>query len=273
MRARACAHACAPLHLPPHHYRSFAQGEVATTKCLLPTPFGGRDFHLFCSPHNLGATQVVEELKTSDVWVTGGKQPSVPLTCTTEVAQLASCDHMLVLLDERTWTSGEDTAKFVAHIHAAMHIGVHMLCVHEFPSVCGPARHAVEFHRMFHEEWTPTHLQGGAANLYKEIALALKGVEWRKPGLVAVASKLAAGGDEHSPIEVVVPTSYVAASGPNKWLGAASVPAVEVALSPPNGVALPAAGTKTSMSSKEETLTNQPRPVASDALHLTALEA
>jgi len=35
---------------------------------------------------------------------------------------------------------------------------------------------------------------------YKEIALALKGVEWRQPGFVAFASKLAASAGEHKPI-------------------------------------------------------------------------
>ena len=55
---------------------------------------------------------------------------------------------VLVLLDERTWTSGDDTAKLVEHIHAAMRIGVHINCVHESPSVIGPPRHACEFGRM-----------------------------------------------------------------------------------------------------------------------------
>ena len=75
-----------------------------------------------------------------------------------------------------------------------MAAGIHMLCVHEFPSVVGPPRHECDFALMFRSDWTPDHLQGGATNLYKEIALALKGAEWRKPGFVALASKLAAAG-------------------------------------------------------------------------------
>jgi hypothetical protein len=47
---------------------------------------------------------------------------------------------MLILLDERTWTSGADTAKFVEHIHKAMGIGVHICCVHEMPAVVGLPR-------------------------------------------------------------------------------------------------------------------------------------
>ena len=81
---------------------------------------------------------------------------------------------MLALLDDRTWTSGDDTAKFVEHIHQAMSVGVHLNCIHEFPAVVGPPRHECEFALMFGDDWTPAHLTGGKTNLYKEIALALK---------------------------------------------------------------------------------------------------
>jgi hypothetical protein len=59
-----------------------------------------------------------------------------------------ACDHMLLLLDERTWTSGKDTARLVAQIHRAMRIGIHIFCAHEFPSVVGPSRHECEFDKM-----------------------------------------------------------------------------------------------------------------------------
>ena len=133
------------------------------------------------------------------------------------MAKLAECDHMLVLLDERTWTSGETTAWLVEHIHEAMRAGVHLNCVHEFPSVVGPPRHECEFGLMFGDDWTPRHLTGGKMNIYKEIALALKGIEWRQPGMVAFASKLAARVAEHHPIDVKVPDSYVPDEGPNPW--------------------------------------------------------
>ena len=135
---------------------------------------------------------MAEELKAAPVFVSKGKKASAPLTYTTDVSKLASCDHMPVLLDDRTWTSGEDTAKLVEHIHQAMRLGVHLNCVHEFPSVVGPPRHSCDFNLMFGDDWTPAHLTSGPTNLYKEIALALKGVEWRQPGFVAFASKLAA---------------------------------------------------------------------------------
>jgi hypothetical protein len=50
--------------------------------------------------------------------------------------------------------------------------------------------------------------------------LALKGEEWRQPGLVALASELARGACEHKPIKVQVPASYVPKTGTNPWAGA-----------------------------------------------------
>jgi len=195
----------------------YMQGEAAMGKVSLPPPLKDREFHLFCSEFNAGAKEMAEELKVAPVFQTEGKKASAPLTFTTDVSKLAACDHMLVLLDERTWTSGDTTAKLVEHIHEAMRLGVHLNCAHEFPAVVGPPRHECEFGLMFGDEWTPPHLTGGKTNLYKEIALALKGVEWRQPGLVAFAAKLAASAGEHKPITFEVPNSYEPKSGPNPW--------------------------------------------------------
>ena len=195
----------------------YLQGEAAMGKISLPPPLKGREYHLFCSPFNAGSKEFAEELKAAPVFVTKGKKASAPLTYTTDISNVESCDHMLVLLDERTFTSGEDTAKFVEHIHEAMRKGVHVNCIHEFPSVVGPPRHECEFGLFFGDDWTPSHLTGGKTNMYKEIAFALKGAEWRQPGLVAVASKIAASAGEHTPIDFKVPDTYEPSSGPNSW--------------------------------------------------------
>ena len=86
-----------------------------------------------------------------------------------------------------------------------MRLGVRIYCIHEFPSVVGPQRHACDFALMFDDEWTPQHLKSGPANLYKDIALALKGAEWRRPGLVAFASKLASYDGTRSPVVAGLP--------------------------------------------------------------------
>jgi len=105
-----------------------------------------------------------------------------------------------------------------------------MNCIHEFPAVVGPPRHECEFGLFFGDDWTPAHLTGGKTNLYKEIAFALKGAEWRKPALVAVASKLVTSAGEHKPIEVKVPNSYEQKIGTNPWL--APMPASPLAKDP-----------------------------------------
>ena len=40
---------------------------------------------------------------------------------------------------------------------------------------------------MFDDDWTPAHLTGGPTNLFKEIALALKGGAWRAVSMRMVA--------------------------------------------------------------------------------------
>jgi len=196
----------------------YLEDETARIKVSLPPPLNGRKHHLFCSEFNAGAVALANELRESNVFVTKGKKASARLSITTAVDELADCDHMLVLLDKRTWTSGADTAKFVEHIHTAMRIGVHITCVHEFPAVVGLPRHACDFALMFGDDWTPAHLTGGPTNLYKEVDVALKGAEWRQPGLVAWASTLATSSGEHKPIDVRVPKSYKARTGANPWL-------------------------------------------------------
>jgi len=106
---------------------------------------------------------------------------------------------MLVLLDARTWTSGEDSFQLGLHVEEAFRSGVHLCCAHEAPSLLGPPRSASEFSLIF--DATPDHLCGrdGPANLYREIATTLLSDEWRKPGLAALASKLAETPPERQP--------------------------------------------------------------------------
>jgi hypothetical protein len=77
----------------------------------------------------------------------------------------------------------------------------------------------------FNDDWTPVHLTGGRANLYQEMDLALKGEEWRQPGLVALATKLATSAGAHTPFTVRVPTSYEPKTGANPWASAGPQPA------------------------------------------------
>lgn len=59
-----------------------------------------------------------------------------------------------------------------------------------------PPRHAVRHAIKFvAEEQTPAHLRSGEKNLYREIAVALLGDEWRLPGLVRLLEKLSKRAD------------------------------------------------------------------------------
>lgn len=62
------------------------------------------------------------------------------------------------------------------------------------------------------------HLASGPTNLYKKIAIALKGCEWRRPGLVAFATKLMESNMPHkSSVKFTVPSAYEPKTGPNPW--------------------------------------------------------
>jgi hypothetical protein len=73
------------------------------------------------------------------------------------------------------------------------------------------------WHWQFNEGQTPVHLLSKQTNLYKDIAVSLKDLEWRLPGLVAMTFKLSASVDEHTPVPLEIPESYEPATGPNPW--------------------------------------------------------
>ena len=102
---------------------------------------------------------------------------------------MAVCDHMLVYLNSLTWTHDPDALVF--DIKAAQHLGVHLQGAHEFPSVLdgvGSLRGALEFDAILRA--TPEQLTSGQTNIYKEIAIGLKGGAQRNVGLELLAQKL-----------------------------------------------------------------------------------
>jgi hypothetical protein len=67
--------------------------------------------------------------------------------------------------------------------------------------------------------------------------IALKGEEWRQPGLVTLAAKLATSAREHKPIQVRVPSSYKPKTGANPWseVGSAGLQAMRSQAPPESG--------------------------------------
>mmetsp|Transcript_36685 Transcript_36685/g.97113 ORF Transcript_36685/g.97113 Transcript_36685/m.97113 type:complete len:148 (+) Transcript_36685:244-687(+) len=72
-------------------------------------------------------------------------------------------------------------------------MGMHMdlQTCHEFPSVIDPGseRHALEFKEVM--DATPADLKTWPANIYSQIAIAIKGGALREPGLANLAQRLA----------------------------------------------------------------------------------
>ena len=189
----------------------YVQGEVGNQTLVPPALTHGRTRHLYCSPHNLGAEGVGAELNELFRRRSGksrGRRSmagSAPLKVTTSFAELEQCEHMLLYLTSTTWTSAEASLSFAREVAQAQRLGVHLLLVHEFPSAmdeAGSTRGACDFNDMWNEGWTPKHLLTGEANVYQQIAIALKPGAWRIAGLATVALKLGEGGGERLPIEL-----------------------------------------------------------------------
>ena len=181
---------------------------------------------VYCSPHNLGATELAAELnatfapsKSRDIQRrhasnrgTGGSHGAQsttasirPLRWTSlsyrespvaasrgqlleKVESLDECDHILIYLTALTWT--HEPEAFAAEIREAMRLGVHLQPCHEFPSVLDPEslRDALPFKEIM--DATPADLTKSPRNIYSQIAIALKGGELRDVGLANLAVKL-----------------------------------------------------------------------------------
>ena len=99
---------------------------------------------------------------------------------------------------------------FAREVAEAMRRGVHLLLLHEMPGgEEQAARHGVEFGTFFAPPpvGTPPHLV--TANVYGQIAVALKGGEYRKVSMALFAQALADGApDECKPVKVDEPPEY-----------------------------------------------------------------
>eukprot|EP00966_Prymnesium_polylepis_P054329 1256264-Prymnesium_polylepis.1 len=152
-----------------------------------------------CSPHNLGARELVEEL--NKIW------PGLLEVAAVESwSDLSACDHMLVYLNALTWT--RDPEPLAAEIREAQRMGLHLQLCHEFPSVLDPGslRHALEFKQIM--DATPADLAAGQSNIYSQIAIALKGGELRNTGLANLAARLVV----QNGVEGVVASALASAS-------------------------------------------------------------
>ena len=140
-------------------------------------------FHVYISKHNPGAARLVREAVYAQ-------------ECKFRVSQmlddLHSCAKMLIYLTDRTWTSGETSSAFAEEVAQAMDSDIPILLAHEMPGEQQEGRNATEFKNFFvcDEGTTPAPLL--KRGIYKTIAVALKGGEWRKASMVRLCEGLGA---------------------------------------------------------------------------------
>ena len=210
--------------------------ELATrTLKPLDPPKDGHVFHVFCSEHNPGAEALLDEMgKESGIkvkmsglagaglagdtrsytlkrldsiklaTVQGGRKLAKvtmkygnTLYATNDPDHLEECGHMLLYLHSQTWTRGDDVSSALAeHVAKAMDLGVHVLLAHEMNGAGQAMRFPCAFASFFScpDGATPADLL--KRGVYAEVAVALKGSEWRKASMRLLSMALAMGKEE-----------------------------------------------------------------------------
>ena len=151
-------------------------------------PGGKSRFHIYASPLNPGALELVEEVASER-----GMQLNAPssVLVTTEPALLGASEHFLLYLTAQTWTRGKASEELADEVTRAMDLGMNMLLAHEMPGVGGQAaRHGCEFGAFFSnpDGATPNSLL--KRGIYSKIAIPLKGGEWRTASLAIMGWEL-----------------------------------------------------------------------------------
>lgn len=168
----------------PDKHRGKAQvgGELTHQRLVPPHPSNGRHT-VYCSPHNDGALELIREVEAAC---------GMSIDVSTDATQMASCDLLLIYLNGKTWTSGDRSEAFADEVKTAMSgtANVPLLLAHEMPSAVdvGATRHSVEFKSFFGS--TPEELI--RMGIYHDVAIALKGGEWRRTSAAMVAQRLGA---------------------------------------------------------------------------------
>ena len=163
---------------------TYLQGELTRLQPTLSAPRSGRTCHVYCSPHNVGAAALMQEVASHF---------KLSIKIAEDVSQLHTCERMLVYLTGLTWTSGEASTNFALEVQRAMDAKVPLLLCHEMPGVGGQeARHGCEFDLFFSNVDGATPQVLLQMDMYSQIATPLKGGAWRDVSMVMVAQGLTA---------------------------------------------------------------------------------
>jgi len=163
--------------------------EVTRKKVVLPPPRGGRTYHVFCSKHNSGASEIMDEVE---------RIMGITIVKTSDPMEMLQCEFLCMLLDARTWTSGEQTERFANEVHISLRANQNFLLCHEEPGHDGAARHAVPFDAFFVNDRGATPRKLVNAGIYHKIALPMQGGGLRSTSLAIVAQVMCAVHDGSS---------------------------------------------------------------------------
>jgi hypothetical protein len=98
---------------------------------------------------------------------------------------------MLVYLTSKTWTRRHVSEAFAAQVRYAMRCHVRLLLAHEMTGVGGQAaRHGCEFSTFFACDDGATPVDLLRAGIYAQIAVAMKGGDWRRASMVMLTQAL-----------------------------------------------------------------------------------
>ena len=159
------------------------RGELQSNMVLLP-PHAGKDYHIYCSPHNKGANELLEEFNANGL---------AGLKHTRLLEQLPRCEGMLLYLHRSTWTADSCEA-LEEECLRALKEKVPIFLAHETPRADSrngamfAEANGITFEELMHK--TPPQLIN--EGVYSQIASALKGGEWRAASLQMLAKSFAA---------------------------------------------------------------------------------
>jgi hypothetical protein len=130
---------------------------------------------------------------------------------TSREEDLKECDHILLYLNGETWSRSEEASAALAKVlMRALQVGVHVLLAHEMPhALQEDSRYPCKFETFL--ETTPSELR--LKSIYAEVAVALKGGEWRNASMVLLAKQFQKHTHEASDMSKALASPFRAARG------------------------------------------------------------
>ena len=162
----------------PSGEATYVEGEITMHELSLPPLLPGKKCHIFCSEHNPGGLELLQELQN---------EKKLRLKITQDDEYLSQCNQMLVYLTQRTWSCGASSDTLATQVEKAMRLRIPLLLAHEMTGLGQEGRNACEFGFFF--SVTPAALLRNG--IYATIAVPLKGGQWRQVSMALLGKALA----------------------------------------------------------------------------------